>query len=118
MKKIVNLPKLGQKGFRAIPLAERFFSKIQFGESCWIWLASTNDDGYGWIKYRGRMRHAHRVMYENFVRPIPSGKLILHRCDVRACVNPAHLFVGDQFDNMRDMFSKNRGNPGGHNRLD
>lgn len=48
-------------------------------------------------------------MYSEFVGPIPEGLLVLHKCDVRLCVNPEHLFVGTNDDNMKDMADKKRG---------
>lgn len=51
----------------------------------------------------------HRFSYEHFVGPVPKGKLVCHKCDVRWCCNPKHLFPGTQSDNMQDMVRKGRG---------
>lgn len=56
------------------------------------------------------MIHAHRVSWELHRGAIPDGFLVLHRCDVRPCVNPDHLFIGDYSDNANDMHAKGRGN--------
>lgn len=77
---------------------------------CWLWLGSVERGGYGMVSVGGKNRLAHRVSYEAHVGAIPEGKRVLHRCDVRCCVNPAHLFVGSDADNMRDMIAKGRSN--------
>lgn len=64
--------------------------------------------GYGVIYFNGRQTYTHRVSYELHVGPIPDGLFILHRCDVPACVNPDHLFVGSAADNVADMMAKGR----------
>jgi len=63
---------------------------------------------YGITSERGKMFMAHRVAYELCVRKIPLGFLVLHRCDNPLCVNPQHLFLGTQRDNVRDCMRKGR----------
>ena len=77
---------------------------------CWLWTAAVNEDGYGYFGPggRGRMVKAHRFSYESHTGTIPDGAHVLHRCDVRCCVNPAHLFLGSHEDNMMDMANKRR----------
>jgi endogenous inhibitor of DNA gyrase (YacG/DUF329 family) len=75
---------------------------------CMIWLGALNNGGYGSIRYEGKVWIAHRLAFEIFVGQIPPGALICHRCDVRACINPAHLFVGSARDNSSDMTAKGR----------
>jgi len=65
--------------------------------------------GYGTLKFHQKSIKAHRAVYAEFVGPIPEGLLVLHKCDVRKCVNPDHLFVGTNDDNMKDMAAKKRG---------
>lgn len=90
----------------SLSLAARFFSKIAFGAcDCWYWVGARNHLGYG----ETASGKAHRVSWELHHGPIPEGMHILHRCDVRCCVNPGHLFLGTHADNMRDMAGKGRG---------
>jgi HNH endonuclease len=86
-------------------------SKVNETTGCWLWSLKPNRDGYG--KFGHKRKLAHRVSYEAFVGIIPSGKCILHRCDTRNCVNPDHLFIGTQQDNMADMYAKGRDNLSG-----
>ncbi len=75
---------------------------------CWLWQGSTDADGYGVISIAGAMRKASRLAWEQTHGPIPGGASVLHTCDVRACIRPAHLFLGTSADNSRDMVSKCR----------
>lgn len=69
---------------------------------CWIWQKSTKL-GYGITFLNGRHEQAHRASWKVFVGEIESGKQINHKCHVRNCINPSHLYIGDQVENMRDM---------------
>ena len=90
---------------------ERFFAHVSRGarDECWSWTASSNSTGYGQIAVAGTKFRAHRLAYELHRGPIRAGLLVLHRCDNPLCVNPAHLFLGTNADNMRDMVTKGRG---------
>ena len=95
---------------RKRPLVERFWEKVARAgaEECWLWTAGLGTDGYGSIGVsRGAVR-AHRVSWEIAFGAIPSGLCVLHKCDVRTCVNPSHLFLGTTQDNTADMVSKGR----------
>ncbi len=76
---------------------------------CILWAGPVNGKGYGQMGYDYENLMAHRVSYELFVGPIPEGLHVLHRCDTPGCINPTHLFVGTQSDNVQDMLDKGRG---------
>lgn len=81
--------------------------RVERGESCWLWTGPLDRDGYGEWQYAERRQKAHRWAFELFVGPIGALQ-VCHTCDVPNCVNPAHLFLGTQADNMHDMQAKGR----------
>lgn len=88
---------------------QRFLTKVKVMESgCHEWQAGQARGGYGKFTVWPKTTTAHRVAYELFVEPIPTGRWVLHRCDNRLCVNPAHLFLGDAKENIKDMDAKKR----------
>ncbi len=77
---------------------------------CWIWQRSIDSGGYGMLnlgigKNNGK---AHRFSWTRSNGQIPDDMCVLHRCDVRPCVRPDHLFIGSYFDNNRDRMLKGR----------
>jgi hypothetical protein len=86
----------------------RFMAKVVKGDECWEWKASLDSSGYGWFFVRGKMMRAHRIAWTIANGEIPDGLQVLHHCDNRRCVNPAHLFLGNNDDNIRDRMSKGR----------
>ncbi len=97
-------------------LKSRLYSGFQIAESgCWIWTKSKDSCGYGHTSVRKRIIKAHRLSWIIHFGPIPeltSGDRgvmqVCHSCDVPACVNPNHLFLGSARDNARDADSKGR----------
>jgi hypothetical protein len=86
----------------------RFWSKVNKTQTCWLWTACVNTYGYGCITIEYTMYQAHRVSYELEYGRVPNGQSVLHKCDTPRCVNPTHLFLGTQADNMRDRSIKGR----------
>jgi len=75
---------------------------------CVEWTGRKDKHGYGLYKIKGKRHLAHRVSYQQSKGDIPTGLLVCHTCDVRHCVNPDHLFLGTNMDNVKDMLNKNR----------
>lgn len=75
---------------------------------CWIWQLALPGDGYGMVALGGKKVKAHRFAFERVHGEIPKGAIVRHRCDNRACVNPKHLKLGTQQDNIRDMCARGR----------
>ncbi len=97
---------------RYTPILQRLFSKVaEDSNGCWIWQGTVNGAGYGTIGLGSREAgkdFVHRVSYRLFHGHIPDGLFVLHKCDVKRCCNPMHLFCGTQQDNLDDAVSKGR----------
>ena len=100
-----------------VSLQERFEGNVELipFSTCHWWTGYGLPSGYGQIRANGKTKSAHRVSYELYKGEIPKGMLVLHDCqskghfeDNPSCVNPDHLFLGTQKDNMQDMSNKDR----------
>ena len=94
-----------------LALSDRFWQYVEREPTgCWLWTGARIHSGYGSFRLSRPPRTvvAHRLSWEMDHGPIPMGLWVLHHCDVRACVRPAHLFLGTNLDNVRDCTLKGR----------
>ncbi len=91
-------------------MEERFWPKVKKTKNCWWWLAWKVPHGYGVMSkdYTGKKIYAHRASWIIHFGSITDNLCVLHKCDNTSCVNPKHLFVGTQKDNIADMVNKGR----------
>jgi hypothetical protein len=88
-------------------------------KGCWLWQRATQKidergrGGYAMLTYNDKWQTGHRAVYQEWVGPIPTTRFVLHTCDVRHCMNPDHLWLGTQQQNMDDMVRKGRQSTGG-----
>lgn len=93
------------------------FSIPEPNSGCSLWLGAVTNRGYGKMSVAGCPQLAHRIAYREYNGPIPIGLNVLHRCDTPSCINPDHLFLGTQKDNMADCARKNRHGLGERNSI-
>lgn len=104
------MKKYAPKHFNALEKLA-FYSRVQ-ANGCHIFVGSTDHWGYGLIYWERKLRPAHRFAWEAHNGPIPPGMFVCHSCDNPPCVNPDHLWLGTNDDNMADMKAKGRARNG------
>jgi hypothetical protein len=89
---------------------ERFWSKVEKTDTCWLWVGARNEKGYGLLGIGSTNQvRAHRWIYETTNQcVVPEGMFVCHRCDNPSCVRPEHLYVGTHTDNMLDRAQRDR----------
>lgn len=101
----------GMKRPRRQPAEERFWSKVEKSDGCWIWKAQRDKDGYGCFKAGGKMYRAHRYAYELTYGIQLGSNYGCHSCDNPSCVRPDHISPGTAKDNFDDAYQKGRATP-------
>ena len=103
---------MGQS-FKNSKIADRIKlrTKVDPISQCWLWCdlnGVVNKSKYGKITVDNKTQYVHRVAFQLWISEIPNGLCVLHKCDTPACLNPAHLHLGTQLENIQDMDSKGR----------
>jgi hypothetical protein len=100
-----------------VPPEIAFWTHVEKTETCWLWTGSRNEHGYGTLTVRTGKRNkvfkAHRFSWALARGPIPDGAWVLHDCDVKACVRPDHLHLGDRPTNVAEAVERGRIQSGG-----
>lgn len=89
-------------------LLKRFLSRVNRTETCWLWGGYIAPHGYGAFTVDSRNIRAHKWIYEQTYGPVAPGLFVCHRCNVKICVNPAHLYIGTPKQNSRDAVRDGR----------
>jgi hypothetical protein len=87
---------------------ERFWKNVDRSKDCWLWTGTVDRYGYGRLSVNYKNMSAHRLSAMMHFGMFDKRMFVLHRCDTPRCVRPSHLFLGDQRQNIKDMFAKGR----------
>jgi hypothetical protein len=101
---------VSRAGRNRVPMDQRFWERVQKTDTCWLWLGPPGDKGYGQLSTPGGVS-GRRILVHRFSAMLHFGMfdrrlMVLHHCDVRLCVNPAHLYLGTAADNWRDTLER------------
>lgn len=100
--------------YLSVSVEQRLWSKVDKTDTCWLWNGSTNKSGYGWIWNGEKNEAVHRLVFRLYKTNFDPNLQVLHKCDIRNCVNPNDLFQGTNFDNVQDKVKKGRQWRGGN----
>lgn len=91
-----------------LSLIDRFMQYVTYepNSGCWLWTGYVNPKGYGRINIKRRLVLTHRFLFEREYGPVPDGLMLRHKCDVKCCVNPDHLELGTNRDNVDDCLRR------------
>lgn len=90
---------------------EKFWMKVNYTETCWLWTGTRYPTGYGRVRFRGKWGGAHRAAWILMNGDLDPQMCICHHCDNPPCVRPDHLFIGTRKDNLHDAIRKGRWKP-------
>lgn len=92
-----------------VPIDIRFFAHCDTSKDCWEWQSTLTKDGYGKVWWKGKQFSAHKVSWYLHFGEYPSSEaMVCHHCDNPKCVNPDHLYLGDQYTNQQDAVKRLR----------
>lgn len=100
-------------GVQHLTEEERFWLKVDKTQTCWLWTARLDKDGYGQFQRNGDAQRAHRIAYEWEHGPVPAGLQLDHLCRVKNCVRPDHLELVTVQENIRRMYANKKSGPEG-----
>jgi hypothetical protein len=95
-------------GRKPEPVAPRLLARVASFDGCWTLGGRPASNGYGQISVNNRTESTHVAAFEVWKGPVPAGLVVMHTCDNRMCVNPDHLIVGTQAQNIADKVARNR----------
>lgn len=93
-----------------LPLTDKFWNKVNKTRTCWLWTGVLGASGYGLYDIKNKVYTVSRLsaLHHGLIKDYKEKILVCHKCDIRNCVNPKHLFPGTHKDNTQDMMNKKR----------
>ena len=95
--------------YRQLPFLERVMAQVERKDGCLEFMGHRDDLGYGRVRGTdGKLIRLHRAMWIKHHGHIPDKRVVMHKCDNRACIEISHLQLGTQIENMQDCHAKGR----------